>query len=132
MQKSRKGRFYKAANGRNVWGLIPGKPELTSLIAHKILPEKFGFHPSPPIAGLDSVDVTCVRQGIEIMVSWDNWSGCFIWTDTGAGDPLFKKLVHIWIRYWTHLTMICLMRNSRSEEISLASTCANICSIVKW
>jgi hypothetical protein len=106
------GFFWRAANGRQSYEVYRATPDFIYEVA-SLLRQRYGFsEPKRPVVGLDEVITECSKDGLKLLLGWDNWSGCYVLADTPEGDevvnefgayldsilqqPEYEVFIHIW------------------------------------
>jgi hypothetical protein len=85
------GFFWRAANGRQSYEIYRATSEFIYEAA-KLLQQKYGFSaPKRPIVGLDEVMTECSKDGLKLLLGWDNWSGFYVLADSPEGDDLVNE-----------------------------------------
>jgi hypothetical protein len=85
------GFFWRAANGRQSYEIYRATSEFIYEAA-KILRQLYGFsEPKRPIVGLDEVITECSKDGLKLLLGWDNWSGFYVLADSPEGDELVNE-----------------------------------------
>jgi hypothetical protein len=104
--------FWKTADGRQSYEIYRATPEFIYKAA-TILRENYGFsEPKRPVVGLDEVFTECSKEGLKLLLGWDNWTGFYVQADTPEGDelvnefgkfldsviqqPEYEVFIHIW------------------------------------
>ena len=78
----------KAANGHEEYSIHTAKPSFVAK-AGKILQSRFGCSTlSKPIVGPDEIVTDCKKDGVNLLIGWDNWSGFYIMANSPDGDRL--------------------------------------------
>jgi hypothetical protein len=85
------GCFHTTASGRASYEIYLATPDFLQVAAN-VLRVRFGFSLAPePLVGFDQVITDCERDGVKLLLGWDNWSGFYVMADAAAGDNLVKE-----------------------------------------
>jgi hypothetical protein len=84
-----RGKWYKAANGYDVYEFFEAKDYLTPQLA-LLLEQRFGFTPQGrPIVCLDS---DTLIQYEHFSLNWDNWTGLYLLADSEEGQRVLHEI----------------------------------------
>ena len=86
------GCFHKAANGHVCYEIYRATPDFIQ-VAARVLRERHGFPPAnKPLHGFDEVLTECCKDGVRLLLGWDNWSGFYLLADSNAGDAVVEDV----------------------------------------
>jgi len=86
MQQELWGRRYKNASGRETYEIFHAEPDFLKTIA-LILQAQFGFRQKgQTLVGLDVVYMNFTKCHVAVVLGWDNWTGCSIFSECPGGD----------------------------------------------
>lgn len=90
--RSLQGKFHELSSGRKSYEILNAVPGIIFEIDN-ILVAKFGFASMElPALGLDIVITKSRKDGIELVLGWDNWSGFYIFSTSSEGDKLVTEI----------------------------------------
>ena len=87
------GRFFTTGSGVKTYEIYEATRHILPEIA-ALLQAEFGYTPQALIDGIDVFYLDCEKEGSQITIGWDCWSGCFIMSvvDTANSEQVIREI----------------------------------------
>ncbi|NQX57944.1 hypothetical protein [Paenibacillus qinlingensis] len=89
--KKLQGKHIKTSKGYNSYEIYDADLSHVHKIA-AIVTERFRFIHGTPVIGLEQVFLEFVKDGVNITIGWDIWSGCFVMAHDSVGDKYIEVI----------------------------------------